>query len=141
MSETNIEMIEMKAPEVEVKDEIKEEPVKEKKHKTFKDYYADPEYRQKHKKYISEKIKCECGRSVTRVGMAKHLRTRIHLNAINNKVKDEKTETLDLRKILDRLVEDKLIEMLSADPKQWPALGDLKPPKLERQTGYIKNLI
>ena len=43
-----------------------------------KNYYADPEYREKHLAYVKEKIECECGKMVCRCYMAAHQRKPVH---------------------------------------------------------------
>ena len=54
----------------------------EKKAKTFKDYYEDPEWKARHLKKLSEKIKCNCGAMVSRGNMLRHKATRKHVKAI-----------------------------------------------------------
>jgi len=44
----------------------------------FKKYYADPEFRERHKKYMNEKVKCDCGLMVPRSYLSKHKRTQKH---------------------------------------------------------------
>lgn len=57
--------------------EIKEQNVKPK--KSFKEYYNEnPEFRERHQKRMKEKIKCDCGYSVSRSNMSKHLKTLKH---------------------------------------------------------------
>lgn len=46
--------------------------------KTFKEYYADPEFRERHLRYIKEKLPCTCGKLVSRANMHKHKLTNIH---------------------------------------------------------------
>ena len=48
--------------------------------KTFKDYYEDPEYRQKHLEYIGQKIDCACGAIVSRSNMGHHRHSKKHQN-------------------------------------------------------------
>lgn len=63
----------------------------EKKYKTFTDYYKDPEYKKKHKEYMSQKVECKyCKKIVTRSNMTNHLRT---LKCIN--VRDRRRKTID----------------------------------------------
>jgi hypothetical protein len=66
------------------------EDVKEKKaNKKFMDYYADPEYREKHLKYMREKVECSCGRTVTRGNMATHKKTKMHTTRLAEKTPDK----------------------------------------------------
>lgn len=47
--------------------------------KSFKQYYADPEYKSKHLTYIKEKISCPgCGAMVMRCNLSKHKKSKIH---------------------------------------------------------------
>ena len=46
--------------------------------KKFKDYYADEEFKEKHLKYLKEKVECECGRIVSRVSMYRHKVSPMH---------------------------------------------------------------
>lgn len=50
--------------------------------KTFTEYYADHDFKKRHMNYLKEKIKCECGRSVSRVNMIRHCTTPIHKNSM-----------------------------------------------------------
>ena len=45
-------------------------------------YYANN--KDKVKKYLNEKTKCECGSVVSRVNMAKHKRTKLHENRLRH---------------------------------------------------------
>ena len=54
-------------------------------YKTFKDYYADPEFRARHIKYMSEKVPCECGFVTRRSYMTRHRRTAKHKRLMNRK--------------------------------------------------------
>ena len=53
--------------------------------KTFKEYYADPEFREKHLKYITEKLPCECGCMVSRVNWLRHAKTNKHKKLMESK--------------------------------------------------------
>lgn len=47
--------------------------------KSFKDYYINPEYKEKHLTYIKEKINCPgCGALVMRCNMSKHKKSKVH---------------------------------------------------------------
>lgn len=59
--------------------------------KTFKEYYADPEYKKKHLAHMLEKVTCECGQVSSRNNMPKHKKTSKHLRAMKEKeTKDDK---------------------------------------------------
>lgn len=75
-----------------------------KKNKTFKDYYNDPEWRDRHLKRLSEKIKCECGAMVSRSNMLRHKTTKKHIKTM--------VEPADKDKIAQ------LIELLKKDLKK-----------------------
>lgn len=48
-----------------------------KKYKTFKEYYADPAFRERHLKYINEKIPCPvCGIMTFRHHMSRHKKSK-----------------------------------------------------------------
>lgn len=51
---------------------------------TFQKYYANPEYRNKHNKYCSEKIKCECGTITAQSNLGHHRKTKKHLKWLEN---------------------------------------------------------
>lgn len=81
-----------------------------KKAKTFKERYdSDPEFKAKHKKYISEKILCDCGRDVQRVAMAAHKRSNIHKRLVEQK---NQNQNEDIEELVDRLVKAKLRDMI-----------------------------
>ena len=58
------------------------------KNKTFKQKYReDAEFKQKHLNYVNEKMKCSCGRSISRSNYSKHLKTDLHdRRSVNVKV-------------------------------------------------------
>lgn len=76
--------------------------------KTFKEYYADPEYKKKHKAYCLENIECECGRLVSRVGMYRHKSSQIHLKTMQKKEQN----TNIINDIVDRIVTEKLKKII-----------------------------
>ncbi len=60
--------------------------------KTYKDYYADPEFKKRHLSYMAVKVKCPgCGFTVCRSNMTKHKRTIRHrsIEAIKEKMQEE----------------------------------------------------
>ena len=50
---------------------------------SFKKYYSDPEFRERHQKYMKEKVICDCGFMTSRNNMTRHKRSRNHTNRIN----------------------------------------------------------
>ena len=54
-------------------------------YKTFKDYYADPEFRKRHLRYMSEKVPCDCGFQCRRSYMTRHKRTNKHNRLLKQK--------------------------------------------------------
>lgn len=93
----------------EADNKVDDEKIAKKKQKTFKEYYQDPEFKEKHKKYVSEKIKCSCGRMVMRMAMAKHKRTKIH----ERNLKEKNSDQSDIDNIIEKLVENKLQKILN----------------------------
>lgn len=51
-----------------------------KRNSTFKDYYANDEWRKKHLDYILTRIPCECGFVTSRNNLTRHKKGRIHKN-------------------------------------------------------------
>lgn len=47
--------------------------------KPFKEYYKDPEFREKHLKHIKEKITCECGFETSRCNLTTHKKKGSHI--------------------------------------------------------------
>lgn len=63
--------------------------------KVFKDYYADPGYRQRHLDRMQEKLECDtCGIRVSRSNMSKHRRTRHHIR-VSEKIREVVDKRLD----------------------------------------------
>ena len=73
---------------------------------TFKERYADPVFREKHKAYVTEPITCQCGRTVMRATMAKHLRSAIH----NRHMKDKIINVDELQALIEAEVQKKIKE-------------------------------
>lgn len=71
--------------------------------KTFKDYYQDPEFRARHKAYMTTKIKCECGCLRTRNNMTRHKETEKHKKMMEQKQRASGLELEDLQKEIKRL--------------------------------------
>lgn len=54
-----------------------------KKYKSFKEYYADPEYKEKHLKYVKTKIICGCGSETRRCNISVHRASKKHIAWVN----------------------------------------------------------
>jgi len=59
---------------------------KKKTYKTFKEYYANPEFRKRHTEYINQTVHCDaCNKPIKRFNIARHSRTQKHQkNLISN---------------------------------------------------------
>jgi hypothetical protein len=74
--------------------------------KTFKDYYKDPKFRERHLNYMSEKVKCkDCGRITSRCNMSKHRGTEIHNRLAKEKILNEKKSPEELREHASQEIE------------------------------------
>lgn len=80
-----------------------------KKTKTFKEYYQDPEFRERHKKYMLTKVKCDCGCDIARNHMSHHKKTKKHQRLLNNPVHKEKIDAFH------REIKKKKIESLKEE--------------------------
>jgi len=71
----------------QVDEDLKHNPIPMK-NKSFKQkYHEDVEFKQKHLNYVNEKMKCSCGRSISRSNYSKHLKTDLHdRRSVNVKV-------------------------------------------------------
>ena len=82
---------------------------------TFKENYDnDPEFKKKHLKYVTAKVKCECGFMTCRNNMLKHKKSHIHINKMQL-IKEEESKILGLEMIkLNKNIEiqNKLLEKL-----------------------------
>lgn len=86
-----------------------------KKTKTFKEYYQDEAFRERHKNYIMTKIKCECGQEdVLRCNMSKHKKTQKHIKLMEtvNKEKHDK-ELSSLIELLEKKIDELKIKKIS----------------------------
>ena len=68
--------------------------------KTFKEYYADPEFRQKHLDFLAEKITCECGFVTARSNIYRHRKSHIHIKKMEkiNRIQELEAELEKLKK-------------------------------------------
>lgn len=65
-----------------------------KKKKSFKDYYGNPDFKNKHLQYIKEKVLCECGKLISRSNLSTHKKSKIHTKRLNEN-NPELKKTLD----------------------------------------------
>ncbi len=73
----------------------------------FKEYYDDPEYRERYLKRLKEKIECSgCGAIVTRSSYSSHIRTDKHKN--NLKKSEEILELEKKRAGIERIYNKKI---------------------------------
>lgn len=72
--------------------------------KTFKDYYADEEFKKKHQKYMLETIECECGCKVMRSNISKHKKTPKHTKMMDKKEVNINEETYN--RLLNKIKND-----------------------------------
>lgn len=75
--------------QIEVPQE-KDQVIQEKKPKTFKDYYSNPEYREKHRAYSKEKVECDCGRMISRSNLNTHRKTPLHEKLLTERASTQK---------------------------------------------------
>lgn len=69
---------------------------------TFKKYYQNPEFKEKHLTYIKEKVSCpDCGEMTARANLTRHKKTLKHQKLTGKKKKE--TDTQELEKIVDIL--------------------------------------
>lgn len=72
---------------------------------SFKAYMdTHPESKQRHKNYVSAKVECDCGRTVSRGNLSKHKLTSVHTTALcgikSVKQKGDVVDDLKMEKIL-----------------------------------------
>ena len=65
--------------------------------KTFKQYYADPDFREKHLSYIKEKVECQCGSTISRCNTGHHRKSKKHLKWVAENDKDDQIEKLKIK--------------------------------------------
>jgi hypothetical protein len=80
-----------------------------KKTKTFKEYYQDPAYRERHNKYMLTKVPCACGTITARNNMSHHKKTMKHqrllkiVNSTRNPGEFNKNKIALLQKEIDEI--------------------------------------
>ena len=84
---------------------LDDEPKKDKGYKSFKDYYSNPEFKAKHDEYVRKKVQCpECTKFVQRVAMAKHKKSRKHIDCCAS-LNDTNSKNDNLIKLIADLIE------------------------------------
>lgn len=74
--------------------------------KTFKEYYQDPVFKEKHQKYMLEAIECECGSKVMRSNISKHRKTPKHTKLMNKKKDDISMNEETYNKLINKIKQD-----------------------------------
>ena len=69
--------------------------------KTFKEYYQDPEFREKHRNYMATKVACDCGAVTARNNMHRHKQTNKHKRLMGQK--DKENEYDEMKKEIKKL--------------------------------------
>ncbi len=54
---------------------------------TFKKYYSNPEWRERHLTKMKEKVICECGKMVARANITVHKKSKTHITIVENQRK------------------------------------------------------
>jgi hypothetical protein len=100
---------------------IQEEDKKQTKGKTFREYYADPEFKRKHLEYVNARTRCECGKMITRANISVHKKTPLHAKLL----KEIPTDIRQFHVLLDRFV---------GEMKKEGILQPVKNAKTKRKT-------
>lgn len=76
------------------------------KQKKFKEYYdGNPEFREKHKDYVRQKINCpDCNKPVARSNLSAHRRTKKHAKLVN-KYNEERMKNDNEQRLLKEIEE------------------------------------
>lgn len=97
-------------------------------------YYSNPEYKQKHLKYVLEKVPCEiCGVDVARCYLAKHKRSKKHAT---NETLHEKREA-DEQKLGN--TKNALIKLNTLKDLQKLAINDDQKKLLDKMIQELIN--
>jgi hypothetical protein len=71
----------------------------------FKELYQDPEFKQRHKNYILQKVPCICGASIARCNASHHKASVRHTKYLRNlKIKEVSEEIARLNAVLAELL-------------------------------------
>ena len=72
--------------------------------KSFKEYYQNPEFRERHLNYLKEKVVCECGKTVMRCNKTRHKKSKKHQEAVNKPASDVQNELKKMKHQIRKLV-------------------------------------
>ncbi len=79
---------------------------------TFKEQYQNKEFRERHKKYILEKVQCSCGTITARCNMSHHRLTKHHKlwheKWSKDDIKEKIKEIEELKKKIQAKYNDKI---------------------------------
>lgn len=50
---------------------------------TFKQYYANPEWKERHLAKLRERVTCECGAESSKVNLGRHMHSEIHIKRMD----------------------------------------------------------
>lgn len=81
-----------------------EQSKEKKKYKTFKEYYADEEFRKKHLERMKQTTQCKCGKSITRSNMSAHVKTAMHARRMKKLEEEQNNE--GNKKLLEILLKE-----------------------------------
>ena len=79
--------------------------------KTFKEYYQDPTYRERHLSYVKQRVPCSCGASVMRCNMTNHKKTKKHTEKMKQIRKENR---ISYNNRIDKLVQKYTDKKLSS---------------------------
>ena len=77
--------------------------------KSFKDYYADEEFRKKHLEKLKERVECECGFETSRCNLSRHKKSHTHTDRLSKKLElktDTSKELKEMRKQIRYLIKE-----------------------------------
>lgn len=86
------------------------EPKIKKRSKTFKDYYADPEFKARHDARMKEKVTCRCGAVVTNYNLSHHkasFKCQEKIAALDKQQANEKAELEEAMKLALQMIKNK----------------------------------
>lgn len=86
-------------------DTSNEENQPKKVQKSFREYYANADFKRRHLDKMKEKIECECGKFITRSNMSAHKKTKVHLKRSypNDDLLSPEVERRIIQKLLSEL--------------------------------------
>lgn len=79
--------------------------------KSFRDYYQDPEFKERHKQNIMQKVRCECGTITSKCILSHHRKTKKHRDWEESQNNDKEEIIRQLKKEIKKM--NRLIDSLS----------------------------